>query len=181
MPYKEFDTSTMKGNLTEIPALIDKLADTNVLVRDKAGRSLIKLGQSAVIPLIAALESDDGQVRWEAARALGEIGDPRAATALVQRLEDTRFDVRWLAAEGLIRMGRPGAAALLRALTSAPWDAVWLREGAHHVLRALLGTSFGTVLAPVVMALEGPEPAVCVPVAAHAALEALQKCPDEPM
>ena len=45
-------------------------------------------------------------MRWEAAKALGKIGDPKAALALVGALEDPRSGIRWLAAEGLMAIGR---------------------------------------------------------------------------
>jgi HEAT repeat protein len=124
--------------------------------------------------LITALRSPSHTVRWEAAKALSELADPASAPALVQALTDERFDVRWLAALGLIALRQAGLVPLLDALEHASWDRVLLRDGARHILRAQLGGPYGSVLAPVVAALEGPEPGVTVPLSAYRALGALR-------
>jgi HEAT repeat protein len=157
-----------------IHAKVVQLASQDVLLRDQARSALVALGEAAVPALIEALSSADGNVRWEAARALGELRAAAAAPALVAALRDTRFDVRWLAAQGLIALGNDGIAPLLRALRDAPWDAVLLREGAYHILRSQVGGASGNRLAPVVAALEGPEPAVSVPLAAYRVLQQLE-------
>ena len=169
---------TMTGaerDLATVQQHIDTLSASDVLVRDRARHALVRIGQPAVGPLIEALASAHENVRWEAAKALGEIGNPAAAPALIEALDDERFAVRWVAAEGLIALGRAGVGALLNALMAASWDNVWLREGAHHVLRSQLGASFGHHLAPVIAALEDLEPSVTVPTAAYHALEALDR------
>jgi hypothetical protein len=56
------------------------------------------------------------RTRWEAAKALSEIADPLAATALVNALEDDDADIRWVASEGLTALGRDGLEPLLAAL-----------------------------------------------------------------
>jgi HEAT repeat protein len=157
----------------DIQSLIGALASRDVLARDRARYTLVQIGQRAVVPLIAALDDADGIVRWEAAQALGQIRDPAAAPALIAALNDQRFDVRWLAARGLIALGRDGIAPLLRSLEQGAWDDVWLREGAHHILRAQIGGPLGLIIAPVVAALEGMEPSITVPIAAYNALSAL--------
>jgi HEAT repeat protein len=136
---------------------------------------LVRAGPAALGPLIAALPTADGVARWEIVKALGEIRDVAAAEVLIETLDDQRFDVRWLAAEGLIRLGEAGVAPLLRSLECAAWDNVWLREGAHHILRSQLGGPLGTTIAPLVAALEGPEPGVTVPLAAFQALSAREE------
>ncbi len=164
---------------TDVHSLIARLGDRDIKVREHARRDLINRGESAVAPLIEALTHPNGNVRWETAKALGELRDPVAAPALVETLEDRRFDVRWLAAEALISLGPAGVPALLRGLQSAPWDAQWLRQGAHHVLRVLMAQDelyyLYDPLAQVVSALEGAEPAVSVPGAAHNALIAMRR------
>lgn len=158
----------------EIESLITALGSHDVLARDRAHHALVQIGQPAVAPLAAALRDDHELVRGEAARALGELRDPTAAVALIGALDDQGFDVRWLAAEGLIALKAAGVAPLLSSLIDASWDNVWLREGAHHILRSLLGEPFGAALAPVVAAIEGVEPSVTVPLAAYKALDALR-------
>ena len=78
--------------------------------------------------MVELLKHPDHEVRWEAARALGEIADPRAAPALVVTLEDEGFDIRWLAAEGLIALGPVGLAPLLEALAEKA-NSVYLTGG----------------------------------------------------
>jgi HEAT repeat protein len=146
------------------------LASHDVLARDRARQQLVEIGPPALEALLGALTSTSESVRWEAARAIGQIRHPAAVEALIKSLEDPTFAVRWLAAQGLIEIGLPSAGPLLRALLAEDWDNIWLRQGAHHVLRSMLSGSVGTVLAPVVAALEGPEPAVTVPIAAYRAL-----------
>jgi len=59
-----------------------------------------------VEPLIAALKDEDVNVRWPAARALGEIKDPRAVEPLIAALKDEELHVRWAAAEALVSLYR---------------------------------------------------------------------------
>jgi HEAT repeat protein len=170
---------TIHATHTDVHSLITRLSNRDIKVREHARRDLVNRGEPAVAPLIAALAHPNGNVRWEAAKALGELRDPAAAPALIETLEDRRFDVRWLAAEALISLGPAGVPALLRGLQSAPWDAQWLRQGAHHVLRVLVTQDelyyLYDPLAQVISALEGAEPAVSVPGAAHTALIAVRQ------
>lgn len=158
---------------TAIQSQIAALSDSDVMVRDRARMALVQMGAPALQPLIAALKDARWIVRWEAAKALGEIGDPAAIPALIEALDDQRGAIRWLAAEALMAMGRAAVEPLLQALVTGAWDDVWLHEGAHHVLRAQVGSRIGRHLAPVIAALEGSERSVTVSLAAHRALEAL--------
>jgi HEAT repeat protein len=157
-----------------IELLVNDLASEDGMVRVIARRSLVAIDKRAVSALVKALRSKTHSVRWEAAKALGQIGDAAATEALVRALEDKMFDVRWLAAEALIRIGHKAIVPLLRALIERP-DSHWLREGAHHVLHELKRGRLGQVLQPVLVALEDMEPAVEIPYAAEKALEALAK------
>ena len=130
------------------------------------------LGHPAVGPLIPLLDDGHDHVRWEAAKSLGEIGDPAVAPALVKTLEDRDAGVRWLAAEGLIRMRRAGLPALFHALIERP-DSVWLREGAHHVLHALAKHGLADRVSAVLAALEDIEPEAAIPAAARKALDSV--------
>jgi HEAT repeat protein len=156
----------------KIDPMMADLASNDGGTRQQARESLVAMRGAAVAPLIAALGGAERQVRWEAAKALGEIGDPAAAPALVKALEDEESNIRWLAAEGLIATGRAGLLPLLRALVHRS-DSEWLREGAHHVLRAQADDGVGRLVAPVVAALEDIEPIIEVPPAAQAALDAM--------
>jgi len=141
--------------------------------RRRARLSLVSLGSEAVDPLIELLPDPDHEVRWEAAKALGEIADPRAAPGLVVTLEDAGFDIRWLAAEGLIALGKAGLEPLLETLLKKA-DSVYLREGAHHVMYDLSHRGLQDPLAPAMAALEGVDPEIAVLEPARKALFALR-------
>lgn len=155
-----------------IPQLINELADHHGLVRQRAREGLVALGGAAVSALVEALTDPRGQVRWEAAKALAEIGDPAAAGPLVQALEDERAGVRWLAAEGLVGLGEQGLRPLLQALMARA-GSPWLRQGAHFVLRNLGEHGLRAQIAPLLAALEGRQPTLEVPEASRVALAGL--------
>jgi HEAT repeat protein len=157
-----------------IKKLVNDLCSEDGLIRVRARKRLVALGNQAVRPLKKLLASKREWVRWEAAKALGQIGDPAAARALIKALEDNMFDVRWLAAEGLISMGNRALVPLLEAIKERP-DSFWLREGVHHVLHDINNGHLTEILRPVIMALEGFEPSVEAPPAIKRALEALNK------
>ena len=166
--------------------LINTLSSHKDKAREGARHTLVAMGKAAVPSLIEALRNKNTLMRWEAAKALGEIGDPETAPVLVKALEDEEFDVRWLAAEGLIKMNIKALKPLLEALEHRG-DSVLLREGAHHVFHDLAKGGLRKFLVPVLAALEALEPGevvlrvarhemeVEVPWAAHRALEVLEK------
>lgn len=157
------------GNQKNIDELIDQLTCDDIIACRNARQSLVEIGQEAVPRLIDALSDKREWVRWEAAKALGEIDGPKAAQALLDHLEDERFDIRWLAAEGLIPAGKPIVEPILQALLDRP-QSVWLRQSAHRVFRGLARGDLGDLLNPVLRAIESDDPSVRMPVAAEAAL-----------
>jgi HEAT repeat protein len=132
------------------------------------------MGDSAVPYLVDALKFRKGWVRWEAAKALGQISGPAATKALVDALGDKTFDVRWLAAEGLIPRGREGLVILMQELIGKS-DLGWFREGAHHVLFDLSQGNLGEKVKPVLEALEDVDASVEVPLKAKALLDLLEE------
>ena len=155
-----------------IERLLGLLCSDDLQERWSARMSLVRIGTPTVPHLIEALTGSRECTRWEAAKVLNDLRVPRAAPALVRALEDRSFGVRWLAAEGLIGLRRDGLAPLLEALVEQP-DLVWLREGAHHVLRSLVGRGLDVHIMPVIKALEGVDPSLEVPPAATVALAEL--------
>lgn len=152
-------------------SLITDLKDYNGLIRQRARLALEDIGTPVVPDLIHTLSCPNPHARWEAAKALAVIPDPRAAEALVQTLEDEDISVRWAAAEALIALDRSALEALLRALTK-DFSSIWLREGAHHVLHQLKKRNFLTPKeSKVFEALEHLAPEMEVPWAAESALE----------
>jgi HEAT repeat protein len=171
------DDSEVRGGHAapgSISSLVAELSKEDGAARERARYSLVAIGAPAVACLIEALASRNELLRWEAAKALGDIRDPAAAPALVAALEDEVFDVRWLAAKGLIALRGEGLVPLLRALLERS-DSLWLREGAHHVFHDLVRgrPDLGDVLQPLLVALEDVEPSLEVPIAAAAALDKL--------
>jgi HEAT repeat protein len=67
-----------------IEGLITALGDNNLTIRFKSIEALSKIGKPAVEPLIKALKNKE--TRFFAAKALGEIKDPRAITPLINLL-----------------------------------------------------------------------------------------------
>jgi len=97
-----------------IPDIIEMLEDD--YSRETAGKALLKFGKDAVPPLTETLSKPNYtpsrnetslsvERRSEAARLLGEIGDPRAIQPLLRRLEDEQKGVRLSAALALLEIG----------------------------------------------------------------------------
>jgi HEAT repeat protein len=165
------DWSQHAGNDT-IRSLIADLSSSDGFIRVRARSALVIIGKTAVGLLKEALKSKKDSMRWEAAKALEEIGDPGAVDTLITALEDELFDVRWLAAEGLSAIGREALVPLLKVLIERP-DSQWIREGAHYVFRTIKDTALRTILLPLAKALEDNEVQLEVPLKAEAALKKL--------
>jgi len=76
--------------------------------------------------LIRLLSHKDPDIQYEAAGALGDIGDPRAVEPLITALKNDEFSgVRWKAAESLARIGPPAVDALIGALQHSDDDVRW--------------------------------------------------------
>jgi hypothetical protein len=157
-----------------IETLIQALSDRHGDKRQQTREALVMIGAPAVPVLTKLVTNPNHHVRWETAKALGEINDPSAAPALVAALEDDESDIRWLGAEGLISLGRTGMRPLLEELVVRS-DSVQLRDGAHHVIRELVKRGREPNLAPILDALDGPAAEDSVPPAATRALYELDK------
>ena len=162
-------------NDQSIPALVDKLSDDDGLVRKRARHTLVLIGSPALPSLLELVESPVKRTRWEAAKALAEIGHPSSVSALVELLQDPESDIRWLGAEGLIRIGSRSLQDVLRLLIERP-DSTDVRRAAHHVFREL-GSQNSVVeelLAPVMEVLGETDPAGAIPPRAEETLEQLE-------
>ena len=157
-----------------IDALIAAMTDDHGLTRLKARQALVAMKQDAVAPLAKALQHPEWRIRWGAAKALGQIGDPSVAVALIKSLEDEHPGIRWLAAEALIALRLAGLKAVLEALVHHS-DSLWLREGAHHIIHDIAekDPDLSHMLAPVAAALDDIEPVIEAPPTAQAALRQL--------
>ena len=119
-----------------IEELIKDLGNPNGIIRQKARYEMVKIGNPALDFLLQLQGSDKHLARWEAVKAISEIGTRESIPILINALEDEEFDVRWLAAEGLIDIGHGSVYPLLKAFISNK-DSVHLKEGVHHVLKGL--------------------------------------------
>jgi bilin biosynthesis protein len=105
-----------KNNKT-VHELIESLREGNDRkVRREAETALVDLGNAAVYPLIGALNDGDWRVREEAARALGEIGDVRAVSPLINLFKDDKIRVQLWATDALIGLGADIVDPLVSAL-----------------------------------------------------------------
>ena len=118
----------------QIPDLIAKLGDSDFLTRQHARLLLVHHEPESIPALLNALENPKAQIRWEAVSALGEIHNPETAPALTEMLMDEDTSVRWAAMESLINMGRKALRPILEKFIK-DFEALWLREGVHHILR----------------------------------------------
>jgi hypothetical protein len=159
----------------DINGLIEELGDPDGLKRQKARLLLAEAGEPAVQKLLEALSDPDWHVRWEAAKALAVIQDPKSASELVKVLEDECIDVRWATMDALINVGRPGLIPLFHELLDK-FDSPILREGAHHILHVLKDKgALRKEEINVFQALQGPGSGVRVAWAARLALDAIEK------
>ena len=160
---------------SELAGLVEAFHGDQVAAR-RARRALVAIGEPAVPLLLDAVRSQHPLVRWEAAKALAEIGSPSSIDGLIGALGEEDGSVRWIAAEGLANIGLPVLAPLFRALLTDS-DNAWLRDGAHHVLRWLSRGQLGQELMPILRAIESWDPAIPTMRAAAAALERMRNTP----
>ena len=160
---------------TTIKLLIDILKSENGATRQKARKTLVALGKPSVPSLTQALQNSKlDLVRWEAAKALGAIGDTRAIPRLVNALEDSNSDVAWLAAEALRQFKKAAWPPLLRQLIKDGSESALLRQGAHHVLRNQKENGFNDLLATLREDLESNTFQESTPLAAYAVLKRMK-------
>lgn len=159
----------------KIESLVDLLASTDDKVRRKARMSLIAMGKPAVSSLMEVVQNSNVyKARWEAAKALGEIGDANAIPALVKALEDPETDVVWLAAEALKKFGKAAWPELLNTLTRQGAESVSLRNAAHHVFRKQREEGLNDLLEILRKSLESGAVSETTPMAAYRLLEKMK-------
>jgi HEAT repeat protein len=108
------------GDPRAVQPLFSALRGPDLHVCESAARALGRIGEPAVELLIRALK--DSEVPWEAARALGEIADPRAVQPLIDSFAQTHWMIRDAAVAALGRIGEPSIAPLLSALQDPDRD-----------------------------------------------------------
>lgn len=122
---------------------------------------------SALKPLVGLLGDPTYFVRWSAALALGELGDPRAVKPLVGRLGDGNFCVKIAAANSLGKLGHPYAVEPLigsldptkeqhthvRAAVARALGAIRDERALPHLLKSLKNEEFAVVISAISGAL----------------------------
>lgn len=93
-------------------------------------------GPEAIPGLRELLSSSEKHLRWEAMKALADMGDPEALPIFAEQLESEDSDLRWMAAEGFINVGARAVRPLLELVLGSA-DSVFVLAGAHHVFREL--------------------------------------------
>jgi HEAT repeat protein len=95
-----------------VPHMIHHLADTvNEDRRVVVMHALTEMDRSVVLPLLAALHTDDAYLRRNICLVLGYLGDPRAGAALsFLSAHDSDEGVRMAAKEGAMKVGASGDA-----------------------------------------------------------------------
>ena len=114
--------------------LLTTLENPDGLVRLEARKELVSLGPPVVPALGQVLKNSPSvHARWEAAKTLGEIGDPASIPALVDALEEEDADVAWLITEALRHFHKAAWAPVLNALLKKGSESIVLCKRTHHV------------------------------------------------
>ncbi len=159
----------------KVKSLIGQFSGKDGNLRARSRAELVKIGGPAVPGLCAALRtSPEEQVRWEAAKTLAEIEDPRAISFMVRALKDPDEDVAWIAAEFLRGSGKAAWPALLAAVLKCGPKSFALRKGAHHALWEQRVPGYNKLLAALRRALAPGAPPESAPEAAYKLLEKLR-------
>lgn len=95
------------GDTKAIPALIELLKDKNNGVCNAAAHALVKFGDGAIEPLLKALKHINKDVREGALWALGEIGDAKAISPIVNMQDNQVRDSIQSAVEKLLEHNQP--------------------------------------------------------------------------
>lgn len=163
---------TLKPNSAEgavMAEMVERLESPDVILRQSTRKKFVAMGRAAIVPLIVALQRGRRDGCWEAAKALGEIGDPMAAPALVEAMMNADDDVSWVAGESLIALGDAALVPVLMGLLKyARFHR--FRIGAHRILSCLKSAHPNQGIQPVIRALDDPHPDLAAPVAAERAL-----------
>jgi len=102
-----------------------------------ASQALSRMDRTAVEPLIALMDSDNGFVRINAAYALSRLADPRAKDVLLRAVDDAYGPVHSSALTGLIELGPQvvGSSALVAHLIDGLQDRSCLSESIRGLER----------------------------------------------
>ena len=137
----------------------------------KAKEDFIEQGET-ILPLMHKLTVlKHKTIRKEAIKIIRRIAHRSSIPVAIRMLEDPENDIRWIAAEALINIGRISIKPVLEALVNNG-ESYFLRQGAHHILKALIKKEDPKELKQLIKLLRhGTEIPEGVPVKAAMALE----------
>ncbi len=95
----------VKADESAIPPLVGALNDEDTMVGSLAANALVKIGSAAVPSLIEAAKQGPQTGRIHALRALAEIRDHRAIPIMMQVMQEDSALLQHWAQEGLERLG----------------------------------------------------------------------------
>jgi HEAT repeat protein len=111
------------------PASKEELA--RYLIAKERWLDLVRMGPSAVAPLIEVLSDRDESIRRRATEMVGELRDGRAVQPLMHLLHDDYYSIRREAAAALVKIGYQATEAVIPALEDSDDD---VRRRAADVL-----------------------------------------------
>jgi HEAT repeat protein len=142
--------------------LLKALESENGIIHREARRALQNLGRLAEPVWVQALNHPDSRIRWEAARGLGEIGDPKAAIVLAEGLFDENYAVRWASGDVLARLGERAVPSILSILSNKSLNEP-SRQAVYHALHGISSHRVQERIKPLLDALHSPSASITAP------------------
>jgi len=105
------------GDERAVSPLIETLGDPDI--GPNAKKALIKIGMSALIPLIDALGHQQTDIRKKSVEILGSIGDDQAVEPLIKLLVDNDASIR---EEVIVSLGKIGGSRAIEMVTQSLGD-----------------------------------------------------------
>ena len=137
----------------------------------KAKEFFIEQGVTILPVMHKLMTSEYRVIRKEAIKIVRGIANKSSIPYAIRMLEDPESDIRWIAAEALIKIGRISIKPVLKALV-LKGESYYLRQGAHHVLRALIKKEDAKELKQLIKVIRhGTDIPDTIPVKASLALE----------
>jgi HEAT repeat protein len=153
-PKRAAETLAKSKDPQVVAALIKRIKKGRATI--DAFDALVKIGAPAVEPLISLLKDQDKHMQWNAAKALGEIGDPQAVEPLRVVLSEEGYSIVWDAAvEALGKIGNTQCIRILENELQHPRE-----ECRWKVIDSLVETRKPVIVEPLIKALGDKESSV---------------------
>lgn len=125
------------GGKEVVEPLVEALNDENPQVCMTATDALIEIGDVATDSLLLSLDSPKVNVRCDATRALGEIGNPKSVDKIITMLKDEWVNVRIYAVTSLGKLNSTKAVPALIEVMQNEQENELVRAGAAAALGVL--------------------------------------------